>query len=260
MSWIEALFLGILQGLTEFLPVSSSGHLEIGQALLNKGFEDNLSFAIAVHGATVCSTIVIFFTEIKKLFSESISLKWNESNRFMAMILVSMIPVGIMGIFFRDTIEGLYTGNIHFVGMMLLITALLLSLTLFIKSNQKEISWVSALLIGCMQALAVIPGISRSGATISAALLLGVRKDLATRFSFLMVLPPVIGANLIDLLKHSGETGSAIHPGVLATGFAAAFVAGLFACKVMINIVRKGKLAYFAIYCAVVGLIAILFS
>lgn len=259
MSWIEALFLGILQGLTEFLPVSSSGHLEIGQALLNKGFEENLSFAIAVHGATVCSTIVVFFAEIRKLFTESFSLKWNESNRFVVKILVSMIPVGILGIVFRDTIEGFYTGNIRFVGIMLLITALFLTSTIFIRSNKKDISWVSAFFIGCMQAVAVIPGISRSGATISAALLLGVRKDLATRFSFLMVLPPVIGANLIDLLKHSGENGSAMHPGVLATGFVAAFVAGLFACRVMINIVKKGKLAYFAIYCAVVGLIAILF-
>jgi undecaprenyl-diphosphatase len=257
MSWIEALVLGLLQGLTEFLPVSSSGHLEIGQAILNTGFEDNLTFAIVVHGATVLSTIVVFFSEIKKISIETLQFQWNESTRFVAKILISMIPVAIAGIFFKDFVESLYTGNIRLVGYMLLITASLLGLTTLIKVNQKDISYFRAFVIGIMQAIAVMPGISRSGATISTALLLGVRKDLATRFSFLMVLIPIIGANLLDMMKYTGETNSSISISSLLIGFIAAFISGLFACKLMINIVKKGKLIYFAFYCAIVGLIAI---
>lgn len=258
MSWIEALLLGILQGLTEFLPVSSSGHLELGQAILNSDFEENLSFAIVVHGATVLSTIVVFFSEIRKILGETFSFQWNDSKQFVSLILISMIPVAIVGIFFKENVESLYTGNVNFVGFMLLITALLLSLTSMIKTNEKEISWWKAFLIGIMQAVAVIPGISRSGATISAALLLGVKKELAARFSFLMVIIPILGANLLDLIRLSGDSQSTLSLSSLSIGFIGAFVAGLFACKLMINIVKRGRLFYFAIYCAIVGIIAIL--
>lgn len=257
MSWIEALLLGLLQGLTEFLPVSSSGHLEIGQALLKTNLEDNLAFAVVVHGATVMSTIVVFFSEIKKLSADALEFKWNESSRFIAKIMVSMIPVLIVGVFFKDFVEDLYSGNIRFVGFMLLVTAFLLLLTSIVKVNQKDISYLRAFIIGIMQAVAVVPGISRSGATISTALILGVRKDLATRFSFLMVLIPIIGANLLDIFKHTGESNSSLSPIALAVGFIAAFISGLFACKLMINIVKKGKLIYFALYCAIVGIVAI---
>jgi undecaprenyl-diphosphatase len=258
MNWIEALLLGILQGLTEFLPVSSSGHLELGQALLNSGFEENLSFAIVVHGATVLSTIVVFFSEIRKILGETFSFHWNDSKQFVSLILFSMIPVAIVGLFFKENVEGLYSGNVKFVGFMLLITALLLSLTGMIKTNKKNITWWKAFIIGIMQAVAVIPGISRSGATISTALLLGVKKELATRFSFLMVLIPILGANLLDLVTFSGESLSSLSFSTLAIGFSGAFVAGLFACKLMINIVKRGRLFYFAIYCAIVGIIAVL--
>lgn len=251
------MLLGLLQGLTEFLPVSSSGHLEIGQTLLRTNLEDNLAFAIVVHGATVMSTIVVFFTEIKKLSADVLEFKWNESSRFIAKIVVSMIPVLIVGVFFKDFVEDLYSGNIRFVGFMLLITALLLLLTNFVKVNKKDISYLRAFIIGIMQAVAVVPGISRSGATISTALILGVRKDLATRFSFLMVLFPIIGANLLDIFKHAGESNSSVSSTALLVGFSAAFISGLFACKLMINIVKKGKLIYFALYCAIVGIIAI---
>lgn len=257
MNWIEALLLGLIQGLTEFLPVSSSGHLEIGQAIFNNGYEDNLAFAIVVHGATVLSTIVVFFTEIKKLTKETLLFQWNESTRFMAKIIISMIPVAIVGLFFKETVESLFTGNIRLVGFMLLITAGLLLLTNFIKSNQKDISYLRAFIIGIMQAVAVLPGISRSGATISTALLLGVKKDIATRFSFLMVLLPILGANFIALISKSDVLHNSLSTRSLIVGFAAAFISGLFACKIMINIVKKGKLIYFAIYCAIVGIIAI---
>jgi undecaprenyl-diphosphatase len=257
MSWIEALVLGLLQGLTEFLPVSSSGHLEIGQVILKTGLEDNLAFAITVHGATVLSTIVVFFSEIKKLSLDALQFKWNKSSRFIAKIFVSMIPVLIVGVFFNDFVENLYRGNLQFVGFMLLVTALLLGLTGFIKVNEKDVSYLRAFIIGIMQAVAVIPGISRSGATISTALMLGVKKDLATRFSFLMVLIPIIGANLLAILKHTGESNSSISSVALMIGFMAAFISGLVACKLMINIVKNGKLIYFALYCAIVGIIAI---
>lgn len=257
MSWIEALLLGILQGLTEFLPVSSSGHLELGQAILKTGFEKDLTFTIVVHGATVLSTIVVFFSEIKKIFKETFLFQRNESTRFAFKILISMIPVAILGLFFKEDVESLYSGNIRFVGMMLLITAVLLGLTSFIKTNQKDISYLRAFLIGIMQAVAVIPGISRSGATISTALIMGVRKDLAARFSFLMVLIPVLGANLLDIINLQGEANSSLNTSSLIVGFIAAFLSGLLACKLMINLVKRGSLIYFALYCAIVGIIAI---
>lgn len=250
--------LGLLQGLTEFLPVSSSGHLEIGQAILKTDLEENLTFAIVVHGATVLSTIVVFFSEIKKIARESILFQWNDSTKFVTKIIISMIPVAFVGLFLKDFVENLYTGNIRFVGFMLLITASLLFIAERVKTAGKNISYLRAFLIGMMQAVAVLPGISRSGATISTALILGVKKDLATKFSFLMVLIPIIGINLLDLLKYQGEGSSPVETTTLAVGFIAAFFSGLFACKLMIRIVKKGRLMYFAIYCALAGITAIL--
>ncbi|REE01277.1 undecaprenyl-diphosphate phosphatase [Marinoscillum furvescens] len=260
MTWLEALILGIIQGLTEFLPVSSSGHLEIGSVLLGVQSEDNLLFAVVVHAATALSTIVVFRKDIGELLQGLLSFQWNESWQFAFKILISMIPVGIIGVFFEDQITSLFTGNLVLVGSMLLITSALLFFTYFKKSNEKPVGWFHAFIIGLAQSIAILPGISRSGATIATALLLGVEKNKATRFSFLMVLVPILGASALKLKDyleapeaHAGLSGVAI-----VIGFVAAFAAGYAACKWMVGIVRKGKLTYFAVYCLIVGLIAIL--
>ncbi|MEP1777990.1 undecaprenyl-diphosphate phosphatase [Reichenbachiella sp.] len=260
MSFVEALILGIIQGLTEFLPVSSSGHLELGTYFLGVQSEDNLLFSIILHGATACSTVVIFRKDILEIIIGIFKLEWNDATRFASMIVLSMIPVGIIGLFFEDQIESFFGGNILLVGFMLLITAILLTLTYFNKRNEGEITFKNALLIGLSQAVAIMPGISRSGATISTALLLGVNKQKAARFSFLMVLPPILGAMLLktkDFLENP-EIASNISGINLSVGFIAAFLSGLLACRWMISIVQKGKLVYFAIYCGVVGLLAVI--
>jgi len=258
MNWFEAIILGLIQGLTEFLPVSSSGHLELGKHILQIESEQSLSFTVAVHGATVLSTIVVFWKEIRDLFIGFITFKWNDENKYIAKILVSVIPVGIIGLFFEEEIKQFFTGSITFVGTMLLVTATLLSLTYFSKSKGKNISFLIAFIIGIAQALAVLPGISRSGATIATGIMLGNNKKEIAQFSFLIVLIPVIGANLKDIL--SGEFSNV--PGIVVipviVGFIAAFVAGLLACKWMINLVKKGKLITFAIYCTIIGFLAIL--
>lgn len=260
MNFFEAVILGIIQGLTEFLPVSSSGHLELGKAILGVNIEENLLFTVVVHGATVLSTIVVFFSEIKKLIVESVHFKMNDSLSFVLKILLSMLPVLLVGLFLEDKVEGLFSGNIRFVGFMLLITAGLLSLTYFHKSDgKKKINFWDALIIGIAQAMAVIPGISRSGATISTGILLGNKREEITRFSFLMVLIPIIGANILSIMDAGNVQNSGIGYGVLIAGFIAAFISGLFACSWMIKIVKKGKLIYFAAYCAIIGLITIIF-
>jgi undecaprenyl-diphosphatase len=257
MTWIEALILGLVQGLTEFLPVSSSGHLELGKVFLDIEAKESLTFSIIVHAATVLSIIVVFFKDLHQLAGGAFKLQWNESTIYFAKILVSMIPIGIVGAFFMSEVESVYNGNIRFVGGMLLITASLLLLTYVAKSRDKDVTFRDAFIIGLAQAAAVMPGISRSGATIATGLFLGVRKDLITRFSFLMVLLPIIGATIIDLLKASdpGEVTVGFIP--LITGFIAAFLSGLFACSIMLRIVRKGKLIYFAIYCILAASFAI---
>ena len=257
MSCIEALILGLLQGLTEFLPVSSSGHLELGKVALDIEAKESLTFAIIVHAATVLSIIVVFFKDIRELLTGLLKLQWNESTIYSAKILVSMVPVGIVGIFFMSQVESVYTGNIVFVGSMLLITASLLLLTYLAKSRNKDVTFLDAFLIGVAQSVAVLPGISRSGATIATGLLLGVRKDLVTRFSFLMVLVPIIGATFFDIIRTAEPNEVAIGTIPLLVGFVAAFLSGLFACRVMLEVVRKGKLIYFAIYCIFVASIAI---
>lgn len=259
MTFIEALILGIIQGLTEFLPVSSSGHLELGTYFLGVQSEDNLLFSIILHGATACSTVVIFRKDIIEIIQGIFKLEWNDSTRFAAMIVLSMIPVGVVGVFFEDQVESFFGGNILLVGTMLLITALLLAFTFFSKKNEGEITFKNSFVIGLAQAIAIMPGISRSGSTISTAILLGINKEKAARFSFLMVLPPILGAMLLktkDFLENPSiaENVSGMN---LTVGFLAAFLSGLLACQWMISIVKKGKLIYFAIYCGIVGLLAV---
>ena len=259
MTWIEALILGIVQGLTEFLPVSSSGHLELGSVLLKVEANENLLFAIVVHLATAFATIVVFWNDIRNLLFDLLKFQWNESTQFVARLLVSMIPVFVAGVFFKDQIESLFSGNLLLVGTMLLITGALLLFAHFKKDGTKSVGFLSAFIIGCAQAIAVLPGISRSGATISTALILGVERSKAARFSFLMVLLPILGASLLQV-KDYAEAPSMHQIGVvpLIIGFLAAFIAGFVACKWMISIVKRGKLTHFAIYCFIVGLIAVI--
>jgi undecaprenyl-diphosphatase len=261
MNLVEAIILGIIQGLTEFLPVSSSGHLEIGKTLLGINIEGSLSFTVVVHGATVLSTLVVFYQEIIKLLKDGAKFQYNESTAYIFKILISMIPVLVVGLLWKDQIESLFTGNLIFVGSMLLVTSLLLGLTFFIKSDGiKKIPYLDAFIIGVAQALAVIPGISRSGATISTGVLLGNKREDIAKFSFLMVLLPIIGANLMDVMDGSFSGNEGLPSSVLFTGFIAAFISGLLACKLMISIVKKGKLIYFALYCFAIGILTIIFA
>lgn len=260
MSWLEALILGIVQGLTEFLPVSSSGHLEIGKAILGVNAEKSLIFTVVVHGATVLSTVVVFYKDILNLLKGLFAFKWNEETAYILKIFVSMIPVIILGLFFKDEIEGFYTGNVMFVGLMLIITSLLLLSTYMVRKNERKINFSNSLLMGLAQAFAVLPGISRSGATIATGLLLGNKKANVARFSFLMVLIPIIGANVKDIYDGSAGAVNGIGLLPLGVGFLAAFLSGLLACKWMIGIVKKGKLLYFAIYCFLIGSVAIIYT
>jgi len=256
MSYLEALLLGIIQGLTEFLPVSSSGHLELGKAILGVEVAENMTFTVVVHGATVLSTIIVFWHTLVRLFKDLFEFKWNESTQYVAKLLFSALPVLAVGMFFKDQVEALFDGRILFVGFMLLVTAVLLGFTFYAKSKDRSIGYRDAFIIGIAQAVAVMPGISRSGSTIATALLLGNKRKEAAQFSFLMVLLPILGANFLDILDMQASEVSA-SAGVLLVGFFAAFITGLAACKWMIRIVQRGKLIYFAIYCAIVGSIAI---
>lgn len=261
MTWFEALILGLVQGLTEFLPVSSSGHLEIGKVLLNVELKENLTFTVLVHFATVLSTITVFFQDIKKLTIGLLAFKWNEETKYVSKILVSMIPVLFVGVFFRENVESLFSGNLVLVGSALLVTAALLISTQLVKPGTKKIPFLDAFLMGIAQAIATIPGISRSGATISAGLLMKNGRSEVARFSFLMVLFPIIGAALLDILSMSSSPAEGTIPaGSLVIGFVAAFLSGYLACTWMINLVKKGNLYWFAIYCAIVGIISILFA
>lgn len=271
MDWIQALIMGIFQGLTEYLPVSSSGHLALAGALL--GVDDPsqvMTFTIAVHVATVLSTFVILWKEIvwifKGLFKTGNAIvpstygikSLNEEQNYVINILISMIPIGIVGLFFKDQVES-YFSSLVVVGVCLLVTASLLSFSYFAKPRQKEhISMWHAFVIGIAQACAVLPGLSRSGSTIGTGLLLGNNKEKLAQFSFIMVIPPILGEALLDVKKMleggvEAAMGS-ISPVALIIGFVAAFLSGCLACKWMINLVKKGKLIYFAIYCAIIGL------
>lgn len=266
MSWFQALILGIIQGLTEYLPVSSSGHLAIGQALFGLADgESNLTFTVVLHVATVLSTVVILWSEIVWIFRDLFKWKWNEGTRYVVNILISMIPVAIVGFFFKDKIEEVFGSGLLIVGIMLIVTATLLTFSYFAKPRQKEhISGFHAFIIGIAQACAVMPGLSRSGSTIATGLLLGDKKEKLAQFSFLMVIPPVLGEALLDV-KDMFEVGvseamGGISPLALIIGFLAAFITGCFACKWMVNLVKNGKLIWFAVYCFIVGGIAIIFS
>jgi len=258
MGVFEALILGIIQGLTEFLPVSSSGHLEIAKAIFgdNAVAKESMFMTVMLHGATAISTIVVFRKEILEILVGLFQFKWNEQSIFSVKIIVSMLPAAFIGVVFNDQIEQLFGNQILLVGVMLLITAGLLFLADKAKTTDKGVSYKSAIIIGIAQAIAILPGISRSGATISTSVLLGVDRTRATRFSFLMVVPLILGKMAKDLLS-SEFSMSDVSVWPVVIGFIAAFVTGLLACTWMIKLVRKSKLVYFSIYCAVVGLIAI---
>jgi len=258
MSESDALLLGIIQGLTEFLPVSSSGHLELGKAILGDTSlpSESLLFTVVVHFATALSTIVVYRKDILDILKGLFQFKWNDDLKFSLKIILSMIPAAVVGVLFDEEIEALFNGNILFVGFMLIVTALLLWLADKAKDTNKNVSFPNALTIGISQAIAILPGISRSGATISTAVLLGIDKTKAARFSFLMVVPLILGKIAKDIMSGDITTTSSNNL-VLIIGFISAFVAGLVACTWMIKLVKKSKLSYFAIYCLVVGLIAI---
>lgn len=265
MNWLEALILGIIQGLTEFLPVSSSGHLTIGQTLLQVEFAegDILLFDVLVHAATVLSTIVVLWSQVADLLKGTFTTtKWNDEKTYVAKICVSMIPVFVVGMFFKDYVEQIFGSGLLVVGICLLVTACLLAFAQYAKPRQKEtISWWDSFIIGVGQACAVLPGLSRSGTTIATGILLGNKKEEVARFSFLMVLVPILGEaflSMLDILK--GEVVSSLSPVVMAVGFIASFLTGCFACKFMINIVKRQKLIYFSIYCAIVGVFAIIYQ
>ena len=261
MNVIDSIILGIVQGLTEFLPVSSSGHLELGKAILGDQSvpEESLLFTVVLHFATALSTIVVFRKDILSILKGLLKMQWNEDLQFVSKILISMIPAVIVGLFFEKQLEALFGGNIMLVGFMLIVTAILLFFADKAKNTDKKVTFKNAFIIGISQAIAMLPGISRSGATISTSVLLGNDKTKAARFSFLMVIPLILGKIAKDVL--SGElTYDVQNFTSLSVGFIAAFIAGLFACTWMISLVKKSKLTYFAVYCVIVGLIAIIFS
>lgn len=285
MNSLQALLLGLLQGLTEYLPVSSSGHLAIGSALFGIDGEENLAFTIVVHVATVLSTLVILWQEIAWIIrglwlqltgracvaGQSVTAatgcplcnRLNAETRYAINIFISMIPVGIVGVFFKDDVERIFGSGLTIVGLMLLVTSVLLTFSYFAKPRQRDqISPLHAFVIGVSQALAVLPGLSRSGTTIATGLLLGNKKESMAQFSFLMVIPPILGEALLDILKtlKGDEVFGNIDTLPLVVGFLAAFLSGCAACKWMISIVKKGKLVYFGIYCALAGLLVLVFG
>ncbi len=261
MEILDAVILGIIQGLTEFLPVSSSGHLELGKAILgdNSVPKESLLFTVVLHFATALSTMVIFRKDILQIIKGILKFEWNEDLQFISKIALSMLPAVVVGVFFEEELEQLFGGNILLVGCMLLVTALLLFLADRAKDTQKKVTFSNAFIIGISQAIAMLPGISRSGATISTSVLLGNDKTKAARFSFLMVVPLIFGKIAKDIIggELAYDSSSFVS---LSAGFIAAFIAGLFACTWMISLVKKSKLSYFAIYCVVVGLVAIIWS
>ena len=264
MDWIQALILGVVQGLTEYLPVSSSGHLTIISNFFGIDGADNLEFTVAVHVATVLSTLVILWKEIDWILMGLFKFKMNDETKYALNILVSMIPVGIVGVFFKDKVEEAFGAGLLIVGVMLIVTSVLLIFSYYAKPRTKEhISLRDAFIIGVAQACAVLPGLSRSGSTIATGLMLGDKKEKLAQFSFLMVIPPILGEALLDVLKAlKGEEafGGNVEFFPLVIGFIAAFLSGCFACKLMINVVKKGKLVYFGIYCAIVGAAVLIYQ
>lgn len=266
MDVFEAFWMGLLQGLTEYLPVSSSGHLTIASHLFGVDGEANLMFTVAVHVATVLSTLVILHKEIAAIFRELFDFRtpgMNDGQRYALNIIVSMIPVGVVGLCFKDEVERIFGSGLTVVGICLLVTAALLTFSYYARPRHKErISVADAFVIGLAQAVAVLPGLSRSGSTIATGLLLGNDKARLAQFSFLMVIPPILGEALLDVLKCFKEGTDTVMAGIgagpLVVGFLAAFLSGCVACRWMIGLVKRGKLVYFAVYCAAVGLCLLL--
>lgn len=261
MGYLEAIILGFIQGITEFLPVSSSGHLELAKVVLgdNSVPQESLTFTIILHFATALSTIVVFKKDVLQIVKGLIQFRWNEELTFSLKIIVSMIPAVFIGLFFEEELASFFGGQVLLVGFMLIITSLLLLFADRAKNTNTEVTFFSAVIVGISQALAILPGISRSGATISSSVLLGIDRTKAARFSFLMVVPLIIGKISKDILAGSINFQSE-HIGVLGAGFLASFIAGLMACKWMIAIVKRSKLSYFALYCFVVGIVAIAYT
>jgi undecaprenyl-diphosphatase len=265
LSALEAIILGIIQGLTEFLPVSSSGHLELGKALMGDETipEEALLFTIIVHAATALSTIVVYRKYIWQLLVGLAKFQWNEEAKFVSLIAVSAIPIAIVGLTFEDEIKSFFEGKIVLVGSMLLVTGALLLFTHFAQHRKGKVTFFRSIIIGIAQTIAILPGISRSGSTIAASLLLGVSRERAARFSFLMALPPILGGALLKTKEYLEtprvvvESNHGIEADALIAGFVAAFIAGVFACRWMITIVKKSKLSHFAVYCFLAGITAI---
>ena len=257
MGLLEAIILGIVQGLTEFLPVSSSGHIEIAKVLLGSSQEQSLIMTIVLHAATALSTIFIFREDIKEIIRGLLQFKCNKEFQFSLKVILSMVPATLIGLFFENEIELLFSGENLIVGCMLLVTGLLLFLADKAKNTNQNVNFFHALIIGVSQAIAILPGVSRSGATISTSVLLGIDREKAARFSFLMVVPLILGKMGKDIISGDILIESAtLIP--LITGFTAAFITGLFACKWMIRLVKKSKLKYFSFYCFLVGTVSII--
>jgi len=261
MSWIDALILGIVQGLTEFLPVSSSGHLELAKLLLGDDSipKDSLLMTVVLHAATAIATIIVFRKDILEIIQGVLKWEWNEEMKFAFKIAVSMIPAGLVGIILEEKIETFFSGSIMFVGFMLLVTSALLFFADLAKTTNKNVKFSDAFIIGISQAIAILPGISRSGATISTSVLLKIDREKAARFSFLMVVPLIIGKMILEIA--SGDiANSNISALNLSIGFIAALITGILACVWMIRLVKNAKLKYFALYCLIVGLLTIILS
>jgi len=258
---IKSFILGIVQGLTEFLPVSSSGHIEIFKEILNFSYdsENGLFFTLILHLATAMSTLIYFWVDVKKIIYSLFKLKKDENFNFSLMIIVSMIPAGLVGFFFENKINQLFNGNLLLVGSMLIITSILLFVSDKINNLKKELTVMNAFVIGIAQALAILPGISRSGSTIATSLFLGINRDLAAKFSFLMVIPIIVGSSLKMIIYDNLVFEEVIVINYIV-GFLSALISGYYACKWMILLVRKSKLFYFSIYCLIVGLISISYS
>lgn len=280
MDTIDALIMGIVQGLAEYLPISSSGHLEIFREILGLEIngEDALEFDIALHVATVLSTIVVLWGEFNRLCRSFFTLRFDENFFYVCKILVSCIPVAVVGLCFKDTVASFFGQGLGVVGVCLLITACLLAFAYFFRTREdlatmkvsvtrrqpgREIGWLDAFVIGCAQAIAVLPGLSRSGSTIATGIILGNRRESVARFSFFMVIIPILGEALLDLKEMIGDAGSssaAVGFIPLITGFLASFIVGCLACKWMLNIVKRGKMVWFAVYCAVVGIVCLVWN
>ena len=276
MEWWQALILGIVQGLTEFLPVSSSGHLMIFKELLGVDAEGFLDFTVTVHFATVLSTVIVFWSAIWSLFKGIFKFRYNDETDYVAKLIVSMVPVAVVGLFFKDSVEALFGESLFVVAISLIITALLLFLSdnagrfsgrrkpsagADVPERRNGISFLQAFVVGLGQACAVAPGLSRSGTTIATGLLCGVKRDVMAQFSFLMVLVPILGEQLLSVIDAVGEGAGLVLPVTdLLLGFIGAFVAGLVSFKAMVTIVRKARLTYFALYCLVVALMLLLFA